>query len=68
VPPHIEQAMAAARELGLDLASAAAGDARNLDLGEGSVDVVLMRVLLYHLQERSERYRALKERSSSGAA
>ena len=58
---HIEQAQADARERGLGLASAAVGDARTLDLGAGSADVVLLLGPLYHLQETSDRRQALRE-------
>jgi SAM-dependent methyltransferase len=37
------------------------GDARDLDLGEGSVDAVLMLGPLYHLTEHDDRLQALRE-------
>ncbi len=58
---HVEQARADARERGLGLASAAVGDARALDLGDGCSDVVLLLGPLYHLQEAGDRRRALQE-------
>ena len=58
---HVQQAQDAAREVGLRLASAAVGDAREVDLGTDSVDVVLLLGPLYHLQEASERRKALGE-------
>ena len=61
VPLHVEQAQADARERGLRLASAAVGDARALDLDDGSVDVALVLGPLYHLQEAADRRRALLE-------
>lgn len=61
VPLHVAQAEADAREWGLSLASVAVGDARALDLGDGSADVVLLLGPLYHLQEATDRRRALLE-------
>lgn len=61
VPLHVEQAEADARDRGLALASAAVGDARALDLDDGSVDVALLLGPLYHLQEDADRRRALLE-------
>ena len=58
---HIEQARADARGRGLVLASAAVGDARDLDLYDGSADVALLLGPLYHLQEAADRRRALQE-------
>lgn len=60
---HVEQAVEAARESGLGLASAEVGDARESDLGDGSADVVLMLGPLYHLQAAADRRRALGEAS-----
>jgi SAM-dependent methyltransferase len=39
----------------------AVGDARDLDLGDGTVDAVLLLGPLYHLRRREERLRALRE-------
>ena len=61
VPLHIEQAEAAARERGLRLASLGIGDAREVDLRDGSVDVALLLGPLYHLQEAPDRREALGE-------
>jgi SAM-dependent methyltransferase len=46
---------------GLDAVHTAVGDARSLDLGDASVDAVLLLGPLYHLRERDERIRALTE-------
>jgi len=61
VPLHVEQAGADARERGVRLASAAVGDARDLDLEDGSADLALLLGPLYHLQEAADRRRALLE-------
>jgi ubiquinone/menaquinone biosynthesis C-methylase UbiE len=61
VPLHVEQAGAASREQHLRLASVGVGDAREVDLGANSVDVVLLLGPLYHLQEAAERQKALGE-------
>ena len=62
VPLHVEQARAAASgRPGAALASAEVGDARALRLPDASVDAVLLFGPLYHLQERTERLRALAE-------
>jgi ubiquinone/menaquinone biosynthesis C-methylase UbiE len=58
---HVDEARAAAEAQGLALASAVVGDARELPLGDASIDVVLMLGPLYHLQERDDRLRALQE-------
>lgn len=59
VPLHIEQAM---REGGdHPLASARVGDARRLDHPDASADAVLLLGPLYHLTERPDRLRALRE-------
>ena len=59
VPLHVEQAKAADSD-GI-LASICQGDARCLDFESDSMDVVLLLGPLYHLQERSDRIRALRE-------
>ena len=41
--------------------NAAVGDARDLDLGDGTVDAVLLLGPLYHLRRRQERLGALRE-------
>lgn len=61
VPLHIEQARAAASKAGVTLSGARLGDARALDLGDASVDAVLLLGPLYHLPERTDRMRALSE-------
>ena len=58
---HIDQARAAAAARGVTLASATVGDARRLDLPDGSADAVLLLGPLYHLTERSDREEALRE-------
>lgn len=58
---HVEQLRAAAGEL--DGISTAVGDARQLDLGDASVDAVLLLGPLYHLRRRRDRARALAEAS-----
>jgi 2-polyprenyl-3-methyl-5-hydroxy-6-metoxy-1,4-benzoquinol methylase len=54
VPLHVEQA----RAIGVD---ASEGDARSLDQASASVDVVLLLGPLYHLVDRADRLRALRE-------
>ena len=61
VPLHVEQAAAAARDAGTPLASASAGDARNLRAADGSADAVLLLGPLYHLTSRADRVTALRE-------
>jgi ubiquinone/menaquinone biosynthesis C-methylase UbiE len=61
VPRHIEIARARARELSISLASMEAGDARALPYPDDFADLVLLRGPLYHLQDRAERERALRE-------
>ena len=58
VPLHVEQAKAADSDS--ILASICQGDARCLDFEFDSMDVVLLLGQLYHLQERSDRIRALR--------
>lgn len=55
VPKHVEQASQ------LGLAGVQLGDARSLPCESGSVDVVLLLGPLYHLTERADRIRALRE-------
>jgi len=62
VPRHIEQA----REIGShpgspQLASMRSGDARALDFADASADAILLHGPLYHLTERAERLRAIRE-------
>jgi ubiquinone/menaquinone biosynthesis C-methylase UbiE len=58
---HVDQARAAAEARHIRLASAVVGDARELPHTDAAVDVVLMLGPLYHLQERDDRLRALRE-------
>jgi SAM-dependent methyltransferase len=57
VASHVEQLAA----LGLDGVTTRVGDARRLDLPDGSVDVVLLLGPLYHLPTAEERVAALAE-------
>ena len=59
VPLHVEQAKA--NESSQHLATIRQGDAREIDLESGSIDVVLLLGPLYHLPERSDRIKALSE-------
>ena len=61
VPLHVEEAVATSAAAAQPLASAAVGDARELERVDESVDAVLMLGPLYHLTERGERIRALAE-------
>lgn len=62
VPLHVEQASAASQtQPDHPIAELYVGDARHLDRGDNSVDVVLMLGPLYHLTERNERISALQE-------
>jgi SAM-dependent methyltransferase len=54
---HVEQL----RAFGHSSIQTAAGDARDLDLPDSSVDAVLLLGPLYHLPEREDRIRALEE-------
>jgi SAM-dependent methyltransferase len=54
---HVEQLRAS----GQPLVHTAAGDARHLDLPDSSVDAVLLLGPMYHLRERADRIRALRE-------
>jgi SAM-dependent methyltransferase len=59
MPLHVEQLTAVAAEVtGI---RTAVGDARDVDLPGGSVDAVLLLGPLYHLIDRAERVRALRE-------
>jgi SAM-dependent methyltransferase len=60
VPLHVAQAQAAAARAGRALL-ARAGDARRLEEPDGAWDAVLLLGPLYHLTERAERLRALRE-------
>jgi len=68
VPLHVNQLRNAAAAQQADAASARAGlvqsavrDARRLDLGDASVDAVLLLGPLYHLTRRADRVQALRE-------
>lgn len=58
VPLHIEQARAVFAGLDVD---SEVGDATEVDLADESVDVVLLLGPLYHLVDRADRLRALRE-------
>ena len=60
MPLHVRQLEDDATARGLRLRTAV-GDARDLDLGDGSVDAVLLLGPLYHLRRRADRVRALGE-------
>ncbi|MBR8840936.1 MAG: methyltransferase domain-containing protein [Stigonema ocellatum SAG 48.90 = DSM 106950] len=62
VPLHVEQARSASQvQPDYPLASAEVGDARQLNQANNSVDAVLLFGPLYHLIERSDRIKALRE-------
>jgi ubiquinone/menaquinone biosynthesis C-methylase UbiE len=62
VPLHVRQALeASAAQPGKPLASAEVGDARHLARPRASADVVLLLGPLYHLTERRDRLKALRE-------
>ena len=56
---HVEQLRAAAGDAGR--VGTAVGDARRLDLGDASVDAVLLLGPIYQLRDRADRLRALGE-------
>lgn len=56
VPLHVDQLRRVAPEI-----DSAVADARELDLGDESVDAVLLLGPLYHLEHRADRVRALAE-------
>jgi ubiquinone/menaquinone biosynthesis C-methylase UbiE len=58
---HLEQARTYAAESGVALASITQGDARHLKVPSGNADAVLLLGPLYHLVERSDRLKALRE-------
>jgi SAM-dependent methyltransferase len=60
VPLHIGQLREVAAASGADL-DTATGDARSLDLADGSVDAVLLLGPLYHLTRQEDRVQALRE-------
>jgi ubiquinone/menaquinone biosynthesis C-methylase UbiE len=61
VPLHVEQAARASGESDHPLASSSVGDARALARGDAGADAVLLLGPLYHLIEREDRLRALRE-------
>jgi ubiquinone/menaquinone biosynthesis C-methylase UbiE len=62
VPQHIEQAReASSAQTGQEIASCTIGDARKIPWGDQSVDAVLFLGPLYHLVDRSDRLKALRE-------
>lgn len=62
VPRHLEQAREAAQDVAEgQLASIKLGDARQLEHADSSADGVLLLGPLYHLTERSDRIRAIRE-------
>lgn len=61
VPKHIDDANEIARRSGINLASIAVGDARKLELADGTADVVILHGPLYHLIDRDERLKTLQE-------
>lgn len=61
VPLHVEQATRASAASDHPLASATIGDARALAREDASADAVLLLGPLYHLVERADRLRALRE-------
>ncbi|MFC4066265.1 class I SAM-dependent methyltransferase [Actinoplanes subglobosus] len=61
VPLHVEQAEAASRAASAPLAGTAVGDARALDADDASADAVLLLGPLYHLTDRGDRIKALRE-------
>ncbi len=61
-PLHVQQACEASRlQPDHPIASCAVGDARQLHVGDGTVDCVLLLGPLYHLTGRSDRVAALQE-------
>ncbi len=62
VPKHVEQAADASRaQAEFSIASCAVGDARKIDQKDASADAVLLLGPLYHLTERADRLKALRE-------
>ena len=62
MPLHVEQArQASARQPDTPVASLRVGDARQLQDADATVDAVLLLGPLYHLTERPDRVRALRE-------
>lgn len=61
IPKHIEIARRHEKEKGLKLSSAIVGDARELPFEDCSFDLVLLMGPLYHLIDRSDRIKVIKE-------
>lgn len=61
ISAHVEQAAKASSRSLRELASCAVGDARNLPFTSCSADAVLLLGPLYHLTDREDRLRALRE-------
>ena len=61
VERHLEDARAVEAESEVRLASIRGGDARQLDIADANADAVLLLGPLYHLTDRSERMRAVRE-------
>jgi len=62
VPLHVAQAQEASRaQPERPIASVSVGDARRLDLSDGTADAVLLLGPLYHLTDRQDRLAALRE-------
>jgi SAM-dependent methyltransferase len=61
VPLHVEQLRGADTRGLAGRVDTAVGDARSVDLADGSVDAVLLLGPLYHLEDRADRVRALAE-------
>jgi SAM-dependent methyltransferase len=58
MPLHVDQLRAIADPSRINTA---VGDARDLDLGDGAVDALLLLGPIYHLRRRDQRLRALRE-------
>jgi ubiquinone/menaquinone biosynthesis C-methylase UbiE len=58
---HLEQARSHASGSGVALGSITRGDARHLEISDGSADAVLLLGPLYHLIDASDRLQALRE-------
>lgn len=61
VPKHIDQAMARSVRQARAIASMRVGDARHIEENDRSADAVLLLGPLYHLTERADRVRCLRE-------
>jgi len=61
VPLHVEQALETSQPLRRSLASVTLGDARDLPFESSAADAVLLFGPLYHLTDREDRLKALRE-------